>query len=142
MPCHIPVDLAFIFSSGEIDDTNFIRQKLALKTIAKAFALSPRESQASILTYGGYAASVTPSQGIDSFSSTEDFLTAINSLRYGRNRGDIREALKLALEKVQCICSWHFRLNKLTLLTKKLKREDNVFPGKYHYILLLCRHNF
>ena len=114
MPCHIPVDLAFVFSSGEIDDTNFIRQKLALKTIAKAFALSPRESQASILTYGGYAASVTLSQGIDSFSSTEDFLTAINSLRYERNRGDIREALKLALEKVQCISSWHFKLNKLT----------------------------
>ena len=96
-PCHIPSDLAFIFSSGGIQETNFIRQQLAVKTIGKAFGFSPKGSQASILTYGGNSALLD-----DSLSSSEDFFDAVNSLRYESVRGDVRQALRLAEQKVQC----------------------------------------
>ena len=72
-----------------------------MKTVAKGFGISSRQSRASIVTYGGYSASVDASLGIDSISSTDDFLEAVTSLKYERNRGNIREALKLAEEKVR-----------------------------------------
>lgn len=100
-PCHIPADLAFIFGSGGILETNFLRQKVAVKTVAKGFGISSRQSRASIVTYGGFSASVDASLGIDSISSTDDFIKAVTSLEYERNRGNIREALKLAEEKVR-----------------------------------------
>ena len=99
-PCDIPADLVFIFGSGGISETDFIRQKVAVKTVAKAFGISSRRSQASIVTYGDYSASVDTSLGIESITSTEDFFKAVTSLKYGRARGDIRQALKLAEEKV------------------------------------------
>lgn len=71
-----------------------------MKTVAKGFGISSRRSRASIVTYGGFSASVNASLGIDSISSTDDFLKAVTSLKYQRNRGNIREALKLAEEKV------------------------------------------
>ena len=43
---------------------------------------------------------VDVSLGIDSISSTDMFLRAVDSLRYGRDRGDLREALRLAEKQV------------------------------------------
>ena len=72
-----------------------------MKTVARGFGISSRRSRASIVTYGDFSASVDASLGIDSISSTDDFLKAVTSLKYETNRGKIREALKLAQEKVR-----------------------------------------
>ena len=52
------------------------------------------------MTYGGFSASVDASLGIDAISSTDVFLKAVDSLKYGQDRGDITQAVKLAEEKV------------------------------------------
>lgn len=69
-----------------------------MKTIAKSFGISPRRSRVSIVTISDSRASLDAY--FDSFSSTSDFEEALSSLRYGRGRGDLNEALKLAEEKV------------------------------------------
>ena len=101
MPCDIPADLAFIFSSGGIGQNSFLRIKATVKTIAKGFQISTRGSRASVVTYGAFSAVVNVSLGIDSISSTDMFLRAVDSLRYGRDRGDLREALRLAEKQVR-----------------------------------------
>ena len=69
-----------------------------MKTIAKSFGISPRKSRAAIVTFSDSTASLYAS--LDSFSSTSDFDKAVSSLRYGRGRGDLSQALKLAKEQV------------------------------------------
>ena len=97
-PCDISADLAFIFPSGAIGQDNFLRQKTAIKTIAKSFGISPRRSRASIVTVSDSGASLVAS--FDAFSSTNEFEEALSSLRYRGGRGDLSEALKLVEEKI------------------------------------------
>lgn len=75
-----------------------MRQKTAVKTIAKSFDISPKRSRASIVTFSDSTASLDAS--LNSFATTSDFENAVSSLSYGRERGDLSQALKLAEEKV------------------------------------------
>ena len=72
-----------------------------MKTVARGFNISPRGNRAAMVTYGSRSASLHGSLGVNSISSTEDFLKAVSSLKYGKDRGNIREALRLTEQQVQ-----------------------------------------